>query len=153
MGQGEREAHLRCGEQEGRLGRLKPEITVRSRRIVSRCESRRRRRRRRGSRLGCLCLRGERKRWCCNELVAKRREVPSLISGNTAVSVAVEQERQRQDGRAGLEAASVSLSVAAGSCSAGISPSKKTFARFFLPSFFFLLLKNLLFPLISHQSS
>lgn len=39
-------------------------------------------------------------------------EVPSLISVNMAVSVAVEQERRRQDGRAaapGLEAACVSL--------------------------------------------
>lgn len=79
------------------------------------------------------------KRWCGNELVAKWREVPSLISGNTAVSVAVEQERQRQDGCAGLEAACVSLSLSAGSCSAVITPpppcsSKTTF----LPRFFFL---------------
>lgn len=64
--------------------------------------------------------------------------MPSLISGNTAVSVAVEQERQRQDGCAGLEAASVSLSQAAGSCSAGITPSKQTsacFLFFLFPAF------------------
>lgn len=75
--------------------------------------------------------------------MAKWREVPSLISGNTAVSEAVEQERQRQDGCAGLEAASISLSLAAGSCSAGITPSEKTFAAFC--SFLFLLLKNFFF--------
>lgn len=45
--------------------------------------------------------------------MAKWREVPSLITENIAVSVAAEQERQRQDGCAGLEAARSSISPSA----------------------------------------
>lgn len=46
---------------------------------------------------------------CSNELLAKWREVPSLITVNIAASVAAEQERQKQDGCAGLKAARFSL--------------------------------------------
>lgn len=53
------------------------------------------------------------KKRCCNELLAKWREVPSLITVNIAVSVAAEQERQRQDGCAGPEAACSSVSPSA----------------------------------------
>lgn len=49
------------------------------------------------------------KKRCSNELLAKWRKVPSLITVNIALSVAVEQERQRQDGCAGLKAACFSL--------------------------------------------
>lgn len=49
------------------------------------------------------------KKRCSNELLAKRRKVPSLITVNIALSMAVEQERQRQDGCAGLKAACFSL--------------------------------------------
>lgn len=49
------------------------------------------------------------KKKCSNELLAKWRKVPSLITVNIALSMAVEQERQRQDGCAGLKAACFSL--------------------------------------------
>lgn len=63
--------------------------------------------------LKCLSL-GEivpenKKKRCSNELLAKWRKVPSLITVNIALSMAVEQERQRQDGCAGLKAACFSL--------------------------------------------
>lgn len=51
----------------------------------------------------------ENKKRCSNELPAKWRKVPSLITVNIALSMAVEQERQRQDGCAGLKAACFSL--------------------------------------------
>lgn len=89
---------------------------------------------------GCVPERGK-KRWCGNELVAKCREVPSLISGNTAVSVAAEQERQRQDGCAGLESACASPSQSAGSrsrnsSSASTQQQKGFFATLFFFAFF-----------------
>lgn len=59
---------------------------------------------------GEFCLKTtKKKKRCSNELLAKKRKVPSLITVNTALSVAVEQERQRQDGCAGLKAACFSL--------------------------------------------
>lgn len=58
--------------------------------------------------LKCLSL-GEilpkNKKRCSNKLLAKWRKVPSLITVNIALSMALEQERQRQDGCAGLKAA------------------------------------------------
>lgn len=51
----------------------------------------------------------KKKKRCSNELLAKWRKVPSLITVNIALSMAVEQERQRQDGCAGLKAACFSL--------------------------------------------
>ena len=47
---------------------------------------------------GNLCLKTER---CSNELVAKWRSVPSLITVNIALGMALLQERQRQDGCVG----------------------------------------------------
>lgn len=56
---------------------------------------------------GKLCLKTER---CSNELVAKWRRVPSLVPVNIALSMALKQERQRQDGCASLKAACLYLS-------------------------------------------
>lgn len=84
--------------------------------------------------LKCLSLGGEilpenKKKRCSNELLAKWREVPSLITVNTALSVAVEQERQRQDGCAGLKAACFSL-----------CPSASIFRLMELTSSFFIII-------------
>lgn len=93
---------------------------------------------------------------CSNELLAKWREVPSLITVNIAESVAAEQERQRQDGCAGLEAACSSMSPSASvSGLMELSSSLSLYIHFiqaphFHSLFFFWSLKNFILLLTKH---